>query len=770
LDDYHLIELQTIHDLVNELIQYAPKGMHLVLCTRMDPPLPLVKFRATSQVNEIRGQDLCFTEDEGHLLVQHILGNQVDRTETNALVAQSEGWVTGIRLAALALRHRKGRLHIDGKLSAKNRYVMEYLVSEILENQVAAFSEGMLKTSILERFCPELCEIVCAPEDDAGEEEINGQMFLDWLEASNLFVIQLDDQGQWVRYHHLFRDFLVSELTRRFNPDEISALHRRASAWYASEGLIDEALHHALAIGDVAEAAQIVKQNRKVILVDDEHHVMARWLEQLPGDIIWQQPELLLALAWVEKFRLKFQTVPGLLEAAEKILARKENPDIELQGEIEFFYGYFTWAQGLGAQAVKHQERALERIPETYDHVRGEAEVHYGLTLHMSGQREMAIDWLTGLIDSHPSTKAIRRTRHLSGLYFIHTLEGSLSEAIHPAQLGTKIGMKNKLGYAETFSSYVETIAYLQWNDLELAVQRLKQIITKRYVALTRLAVDSLGSLCLTYEHLDRPDQADETVKILIEFAEQSNDPSLSAIAASLQARLSLIRGDLASAQRWIRQADMATDAGIMLFWLEIPRITECRVLIMKGTDASLQQAIEKLEQYDQENKAVHNTFQRVVILPLLALANHKRGETDRALAILRRAVALAEPGGFIRPFVDLAPEIIGLLDEVRRQGVAPTYITQILAAIEKAEEPGSPSTRPSRVTSPLIESLTNREFEILELLGERLTNKEIAAKLHISIGTVEQHLVRIYGKLGVRRRRQAVVKAKELGLLRSQA
>ncbi len=207
LDDYHIIEHQEIHDLVNELIQYAPKSMHLVLCSRLDPPLPLVKYRATSQIAEIRGQDLCFTDDEGYLLVKNILDNRVDRNGTDALVKQSEGWVTGIRLAALSMRHRQGKERINDTLTATNRYVMDYLVSEILENQVAEFAEGLLKTSILDRLCPDLCETVCSSEENAGKSAIQGQLFFDWLKTSNLFVLELDDLGEWVRYHHLFQDF-----------------------------------------------------------------------------------------------------------------------------------------------------------------------------------------------------------------------------------------------------------------------------------------------------------------------------------------------------------------------------------------------------------------------------------------------------------------------------------------------------------------------------------------------------------------------------------
>ncbi len=471
---------------------------------------------------------------------------------------------------------------------------------------------------------------------------------LEGLNRANLFLVPLDQEGIWYRFHHLFQDLLRHRLGSLFSVTEVAALHARASAWFVEQGLVDEALDHALAAGDVAGAAQIVEQNRKVVLVDDEWHVLAGWLARLPAEIKQQRPGLVLAQAWVFFHRHDFQALPPLLEEVERILGT-DGATHPLRGEIDFLQGHFSYFAARGPQAEKYLASATERIPETYHRVWGEAELHYAFALHMNGRVEMALDRLNSLIHYQPLRKGIDRTRLWSGLYWVHLLNGSLPEAIYPARKIREIASIDKNRYAETWGFYMEACAHFHWNDLEGAVQGFNQLAAQRYIVHARAAIDGLCALSLAYQYLQRPDEADETVRLLLEFAKRTNDPAYGTLASSLQARLSLLRGDTTAAVLWLRTADLATDAGIMFSWLEVPRLTACRVLIAEGSGTSLQEAIDKLASYDQENETVHNTYQRITILPLLALATHKQGRTDDALAILGRAVALAEPGGFRR-------------------------------------------------------------------------------------------------------------------------
>jgi LuxR family maltose regulon positive regulatory protein len=315
LDDYEVIQNVAMHDFINELLIYPPQNMNLVMCTRIDPPISLVNLRAQSQLTEIRAQDLCFTKEEAHVMLQNMLGNTVDMTTAQLMEAQTEGWVTGIRLAALALRHRVGKQRIEEKPTANNRYVSDYLMSEILDKQVNTFSEWLLKTSILARFNAGLCETVCS-----GESEMDGGVFLERLEGSNLFAIPLDDQCQWVRYHHLFRDFLQRELVRRYDTAEIATFHMQASNWFDQNGLIDEAIDHALAAGDLHAAAQIVERNRHTILDKDQWYVLKKWLARFPDEIKQQRPEFMLAEAWVLQFQFDLPAIISLMDTVENTL------------------------------------------------------------------------------------------------------------------------------------------------------------------------------------------------------------------------------------------------------------------------------------------------------------------------------------------------------------------------------------------------------------------------------------------------------------------
>lgn len=767
LDDYNLIELQPIHDLVNELIQYAPQGMHLVLCTRMDPPLPLIKLRATGQISEIRGQDLSFTVDEAHLLVQNLLRTQIDMQETNKLVAQSEGWVTGIRLAALAQRLRKGNEDVKGSLSVDNRYVVDYLVSEILENQVAVFADWLLKTSILDRFCTDLCEAICATEEGSKGAENNGQEFLNWLEASNLFVIFLDDQGQWARYNRLFQDFLQNELASRFNSGEIAVLHSLASAWFADNGLIDEALRHALSAGDVMSAAQLVERNIYKILRTGLFPVLERWLDQLPEEIVAQKPKLLLARAWVSHFQGTFEKIPPILQKIENWLGTEQIED-ELKGDLDFFNAVLSFWDYQIEASMELFRGAISRMSSENLGGRNEAELYFAVASYMTGKKGEVIQKYRGMLRNEISDSP-RYGYLLASLAFIYLLSGDLARVYETAQQMAAYSEKTNNVIVSGWAFYLIGYVNFEWNNLDAAIKYFAKAVDKRFFLDVNTPVDCFAGLIYSFQALGQPGRANETADLMMEFAQESNNPHHLNLARSVQARLSLLQGDQLSAVRWLDIVESSAYTGTFFFWLEQPRLTGCRALIAKGSEDSLHQAEVRLQGYFQECQDIYNTPRMIDILLLQVLTQYKQERIDEALVSLERAINLAQPGGYIRPFVELGPEFASLFEWLKRQGVTPDYVGKILAAFPSAGNiPEERTINQQSEIENLIEPLTNREYEILELLGKRLTNKEIAAQLVISPGTVEQHLVRIYAKLNVRRRRQAVARARELSLISS--
>jgi len=793
LDDYHSIQNMDVHHLFTELFRYPPRALHLVLASRSDPPLPLTALRARGQSTEIRTHALRFTEAETATYLQQ-LGISADEGTVQALVERVEGWATGIRLAVLSSRHRGSEdlalAHVESSIS----YITNYLVNEVLEGQPLAIQDYLLATSILERFCAPLCEAVqfgfaelhslgptqgaSSGESQAAERtgacELSGQAYLDWLEASDLFVVVLDDKHEWYRYHQLFQQLLRNQLQRRCEPDEIAALHGRASAWYAGNDLIDEALSHALSAGDDLGAAQLVERHGRVRLNEDRWHILEKWMVKLPEAIIQQRPQLLLAKTWVSYYHLALKAIPPLLKALETLL----DDDAASQpwwGEVDFFWGHHWYWQGQSSRSLDLFSRALERIPEAHHAARGEAELWWGLASQYSGQRMEAIQRLNSILQGEQPPPPVRRLKLLGALVFMRMLSGELIEVARATPQIRDIAIRSQNAYIVAWISYLQAYVAYYRNELGQAAHHFAQAVEGRYVLHTRAAIDSLAGLALTYQAMQQPDKADATTNLLLEYAQRIGGPTSVAIAYSCRARLSLLQGDLVSAVRWLQTADLPTDAGVMLYWLEVPHVTKCRVLIAEGSAASLQEAVGTLRVYEQVKEARHNIRQLIDILLLQAVAYQKQGQTDTAQAALERAVTLALPGGWIRPFVELGPTMAGLLEALRRQGVSPEYIAQILAAFATTDD-GRRTTKASLdplsviggPSSALIEPLTNRELEVLELMAQRLTNQEIAAQLVISVGTVKQHAYNINQKLNVRGRRQAVAKATSLGILSS--
>ena len=528
---------------------------------------------------EIRADELRFSSEETHSFLVGMTSQELSRETAELLKHKTEGWIVGLRLAALSMR---GRADVVGYVQrfkgTSSAYVVDYLMDEVLVRQRSDVQDFLLRISILGRFCAGLCDAVLddTPKGTGGprttyegrktkdEGELpsfvlgrssRSEALLKELNRANLFLVPLDEEGIWYRFHHLFQDLLRHRLESLYSAPELAALHARASAWFVEQGLVDEALDHALAAGDVTSAAQIVEQNRKVVLVDDQWHNLARWLDRLPAECKWERTELLLAQAWTFWDRLDLAVFPSILEALEDAVARDGASD-PVQGELDFFRGYMAYFQALGPQAEEFHASATERIPETYHTARWEAELHYALARHMNGRKEMAIDRLTLLLHSQRVRKGISRSRLWAGLGFVHLLEGDLPQTIHPVQKMQEIAIEDKNRHVETWGSYLETSVHFRWNDLEHAVQEFEKLAGQLYIMDSTAAVDSLCALSLAYQHLRRPDEADAAVERLLTFIHQADDPPYKLIASSLQARLSLLRGDTTAAVRWLRKGE----------------------------------------------------------------------------------------------------------------------------------------------------------------------------------------------------------------------
>jgi len=773
LDDYHRIHETAIHDLIAALLQHPPRAMHLVVLTRRDPPLPLIRLRARRQMNEVTMEQLRFTPSETAVFLEKALEVSVDDAAAAVFEEKVEGWVTGLRLAALSVRGQKDMDSLVSGLRKGFHYITDYLVSEVISRQPPAVAQYMMETAILDRFCPALCEAIHVSGEERGEDQTSGHGFIESLDKAHLFVISLDEQHLWFRYHHLFQDLLQRQLKRRRSSEEIATLHSRASEWFDSHGLMQESIQHALAAGDVVRAAEIVERHRHVEFNQDRWHVVERWMNLLPPEVIRQRPALLLTRAWLLFNHFRLLEIPPILEQVNSLLADDTAND-SLLGELDFHRGYLAiWLEGDGAGALERLENVRSRLPEEQQILHVEAEFDLALARHMTGEGKLALQSLEESLRTKTLLDDMMLSRLVGAQVFLYLMSGDLVSALPAARRLSSMVKKGPNNDILAWSAYLQALPQLQAYRLDEALQGFLLAAELRDVLHRKGAVDALAGLVLTYRAMQRTDDAVDARRQLLAFAQATADPRHIEVAESCRARLALLLGDLKSANRWAESFHAEPHVPSALFWLEVPLITQARIQIAAGTPEGLARALESLESLRRKGAAVHFTCLTIEILVLESVALEKQGRTDDALEALKEVLSLAGPGGWIRPFVEAGPPMADMLQQLHKQNVAVDYIEKLLAAFRGDEQVAfqdisGPQAAPTPSVSPqpLIEPLTNRELELLELLAQYRQNKEIAEQLFISTETVKSHLKNIYGKLNVTNRREAVTRARSLGII----
>lgn len=767
LDDYHLIETQNIHELLNELLLHPPCNLHLVLGTRMDPPLPLVNLRANSQMAEIRVPDLRFNQEETSLLMKKMIGVPVDRATLIEIDTNTEGWVTGLRLAALAMRHRIKSEDFPGELSVNNRYVTEYLIAEILAKQAASLSECMLKTSILERFCADLCELFCYQDSELSgnrsrKHELNGIQFVDWLRSSNLFVIPLDDQQEWFRYHYLFRDFLHQELLKKLNPDEIAKLHATAGRWYAHNGWIEEALYHLLAASDLVAAIKLIGENRYRLMNSTQWPRLDGWLNLFPEEVIENTPELWMLKIWLAYHSGQWTEIPRFIAHLDSILAGGTDTEItqRLAGEISSLYGFVAYHSGDFEKTISHSRRALELIPPELWIVRAFARMNLGGGLLLKGDVVSSYQaFYGGLETEKEQSKPFKATVLTLACYFhwiIADLKGLEQASKQAAALCLEADYRQILG----ISRYHLGCVHYQQNDLSAAEELFAWVVERPYQNYGTCYIASACGLGMTYQAQGKEAEASQVVEDAIAFLFETGNISQLPMILALQAEIAFRQGHLSGADQWATKLDSDPPLAPMP-WFLAPHLTLVKVWLAENTPASLEKAAELLAKLHDYLEDIHNIRFLIETLALRSVLAQTLGDHPTALAYLEKSLRLAHPGGFIRVFVDLGYPMKILLSQLKLDNEQGAYINQIRSAF-----PGTQRGSYVLNQDEILEPLTNRELQVLELLRLRLTNKEIATKLVISPGTVKGHTINIYQKLDVNNRRMAVEKAVALGLI----
>lgn len=763
LDDYHQVHSDSIHELLTQLLLHPPPTMHLVLCTRLDPPLPLVKLRARGLVSEVRAQGLRFNKEEVDILLQNMLGSGFDDATISKLEEQTEGWVTGLRLAAFALRQESGRNQVQDKLTVNNRYVAEYLVQEILSQQIAVYSECMLKISVLERFTAEACQTICFQNDkENGTESHHGKAFLDWLVSSNLFIVHLDEHTQWFRFHHLFREFLFNELHRRFSSAEINKLYTSASKWFEQNEYIEEALQYAFSANDTEQAIHLIASKRFTLMNQAQWHLLAQNLTKFPPEVVNQSPELLVVKMWLSYHHGHWELLPREVEQIEELLEHK-NMDSRsvshLEGELCAVRSLLCFRAVKPDDSIKNAQESIAKTHPELWIVRVLARICLAGSLQMKGDLNGAYQIIyDGLNEEQIKTDHAKATL-IQTACRVHWVAADLHGMIQAAEQCIALSQSAKteeiLGFGRT---YLGTALYHQ-NDLAVAAMNFNAVILKPYQNYGINLADSFCGLGFIYQAQDQPEKAQQVVEEAVKFFMAAGSSSMLFRVQALQAEIALRQGKTNSAIQWARQFT-SLSAVVPLYHFYAPQLTLVKVYLAQDTHSSRTQASELLDELYTFLTDTHNTRFAMEVLALKALLADQIGDKTSALDLLGQTLEMAEPGGFFRLFLDMGPPMIKLLRQAQNQGLAQAFIGRILSA---GKIP--PTHHPANGLTPPGIPLTERESEILSLLAQRLSNKEIAARLSITPGTVKQHISHIFEKFGATNRREAVSKAIDLGI-----
>lgn len=767
LDDYHLIEDSAIHAGLTFFLEYLPPQVHLAIATRTDPPLPLAKLRVRSQLVELRPADLRFTDEEAAAFLAQSLTRSLTKSQVAVLQDQTEGWIAGLQLAMLSLKGAPDPLVLIDTVKGNQRNVLDYLVEEVLSCQSSALQTFLLKTAVLEQMCGSLCEVV------VGEELASGAETLEQLERHNLFVVPLDSDRTWYRYHHLFAESL-RHILQRTEGDRIQVYHNRAAQWYEQHSYIAEAISHAIAAQSFEYAASLIEQ--EIQTRDNPRFdvvIIRKALAAFPPELSQNRPWLMVVQAWMGFISSQFAVAITAIQTLEQLLNETnfvaENID-QLRGLVVALKGMQARQQGEMAASVTLLEKALTLLPRDNSWLRSQILLNLGVTYFVADDYDAAKQLL-------PEVSRIGKVRGtadpaIAGLYLqaqFLALRGRMNEATSLCWQGWELATERR--WLATYAGVLVQVALAdllrEQNQLDAAAQHLSESIE-------RALENQQPGLMMGYITLARVRQAQGNFPAAwdaIHTAEATQPwiwPTILS-AQACKARLHLAEGDLAGATAWAEENGLSVAGELHYSPIaqcptasELDTLTYARVLLAQGQQQSsyLPNALRLLSRLYEFAKTGGRTIRVMEILILQALALQTQRDEVQALDYLNQALNISRHGNYIRLFLDEGEPMAKLLKAAVSKHVYSEEAHHLLTAF------GSDGKQESTLVQPLIEPLTERELEVLSYLATGMTNQAIADQLYVSLAAVKWHARNVYGKLEVKNRTQAVARGRTLNLL----
>jgi LuxR family maltose regulon positive regulatory protein len=773
LDDYHVIDAKAVDNALTFLVEHLPPQMHLVIATREDPNLPLARLRVRGQLTELRAADLRFTPTEAAEFLNQRMGLNLLAEDIAALETRTEGWIAGLQLAALSMRGQKDAASFIKAFTGSHHFVLDYLMEEVLGQQSESVQNFLLCTSILDRMCGSLCDAVLLDASQSAP----GQETLEYLEHANLFIVPLDNERRWYRYHHLFAELLRHRLEQT-NSSLAPKLHQRASVWLENENLIEEAIAQAFASRDWEHTASLIFHFAHRVHIQTNLTALGGWLAALPEPVIRARPWLCVyqALAWY--WTGPRDRIEERLQLAEQALPGSQMPEGEatqLAGYIAAIRAHYALVSGDIPRVQSMAQAALQQLPEG-DYMRGWTAValggaYWGQGNVVASQQAFQTAKIVALQHNY-RLLAVPPACYV-GMQLVK--QGRLDEALCVYREGVEyatLAGGQQLPIAG-FPKVKLGDVLRERNDLPDADQWLRpgveqclqlghpDVLVDAYTALARLqlAQNDWPGAHATFQKAD-------------ELAQKSPvDPFVRCWLDDCRLRLWLAKGRLDDLARWAEASGLTVD-GELSYHYDLHHLNLARLLLARAKCAATPARAQILSRVSSllsrllvaAEKAgwVHETI-KILVLQTLVLA--ESSDQAKALPALGRALTLAEPGGFIRIFVDEGVPMSQLLSEAAHQGIMPDYVRKLLAAFNaKDQKSENKSSLPS--AQPLIEPLSQRELEVLRLISQGLSNREIGERLFLALSTVKGHTRILFDKLQVQRRTEAVARARELGLL----
>jgi len=758
LDDYQVIDARSIDDALTFLVDHLPTQMHLVLTTREDPHLPLARLRARGELTELRVADLRFTPPEAAEFLNRMMGLNLSDEDVAALEARTEGWIAGLQLAALSMQGHKDHADFIKSFTGSHHFVLDYLMEEVLGQQPESIQTFLLRTSILNRMCGPLCDALLL------NASVSGQETLEYLEHANLFIIPLDNERRWYRYHHLFAELLRQRLQQQ-QPESVTELHIRASEWHEKNGFLVEAFQHAAAANDIERAERLIESKEMPLYLKSVSKVVLDWLASLPLTVLDARP-----LLWIRSATLALMAgqTTGLEEkllAAERVLQNAE-PDARIRDLI----GQIACARATLALTRYETDVMLTQARRALEYLRPD-NLSFCFTANwaLASASILRGDRATAAQASKECISISQKSGDIFSTILATTNLGRVQKSENQLYLAAEtyrsvlplFGAPPQPNAAETYLGLAHI--YYEWNDLESAGQHGEQSLQLAQQYDRRIDRFIFSEVFLSRLKLAQGnvDGAAALLAQTEQSARQKNFIQRLPEIAATQVLVLLCQGNLGTA------AELAQK-------YELP-ISQARVLLSQGNPSAALAMLEPLRQ-QMEAKSWQDELLKVMVLQAVVL--HANCEKDKAVQLLGDALKLAEPGGFIRIFVDEGDAMrllisdfrIWIEQQPRNQDLKLIrYADKLLAAFEVATKDKRPITTPmSSGLGPLssVELLSPRELEVLQLIAQGLSNHEISKRLFLALDTVKGHNRRIFDKLHVQRRTEAVARAHELGLL----